>query len=249
MAAGYGVDSLLHSRGILVAYRPDGTLDTRFGKEGFVIFGTRQVGAELVGLVVLPSGKLLVAGRLGHDLLLVRCLPDGSPDPGFGGGDGEVLVGDPGWLAGLALAPGGRPLLAVNSLGSKAGVMLVRFRPNGRIDRSFGHRGLAWATHPNLEAQAVTVLRGGRIAISGSAGKGAPQVAVMRFLPDGRPDRGFGRDGFFARRLGRESVATAALAEPDGGLLVVGRANRHPVDFEDESAISRADFALLRLRP
>jgi uncharacterized delta-60 repeat protein len=248
VAAGYGINPLNRSIGLLVGYRPDGRLDTRFGDGGFVRFGGSGTSGELDNLIVLPSGKMLLAGRFGSDLLLARCLPDGSPDPGFGGGDGKVLIGAPASVAGLALAPGGRPLLAVNSWRPKEGALVARFRPNGKLDRSFGHDGVVRATHPNLEVAAVTVLRGGGIALSGSAGTSAPQVAVLRFLPDGRPDRGFGKGGFFARRLGLESVATAALAEPDGGLLVVGRANRHPVGFEVEGAINRADFALLRLR-
>lgn len=248
IAAGYGVDGLNRATGQLVRYRPNGELDTGFGRQGFVSFGGHGSGqAELDELVVLPSGKLLVAGALGSNAFLSRRLPSGEPDPGFGGGDGEVIVRGSTWLGGLALAPGGRPLLAINSIEDPI-VRLFRFRPNGSLDRSFGDNGVVRARRPYLEARAVTVLRGGRIAVSGSYGADKTRVAVLRFLLDGRPERGFGHNGFFGRGFGRESLANGAVAEPDGGLLIVGRANRREVNQEIESPVANADLLLMRFR-
>lgn len=247
VAAGYGVDALNRATGQLVRYLPNGELDTSFGRGGFVSFGDGIGRAELDALVVLPSGKILVAGALGRDMLLSRRLPNGAPDPGFGGGDGMVLIHTAAWMAGLALAPGGRPLLAINSIDDD-GVRLMRFQPNGTLDRAFGNNGVVRASRPNLEIGAVTVLPGGRVALSGSYRADKVRVAVLRFLPDGRPERSFGQNGFFGRGLGRESLANAAIAEPDGGLLVVGRANRRQNSFEDKYASAKDDLLLMRFR-
>jgi hypothetical protein len=72
--------------------------------------------------VVDPSGRILVAGEVGSQLLLARFLPSGQPDLDFGVA-GRVLnpFGEGGFPAKIALQPDGRILLAASPNSSPGG--------------------------------------------------------------------------------------------------------------------------------
>lgn len=81
-------------------FHADGTLDTGFGQQGrtLVKFSPTVEYDEPAALVLQPNGKILAAGyasmRYGEaarskDFAVVRLLPDGSPDPQFGDGQGR----------------------------------------------------------------------------------------------------------------------------------------------------------------
>jgi uncharacterized delta-60 repeat protein len=84
-----------HPAGFVAAYEPDGTLDTGFGESGRVDFFGKHEGpgnqyTGLKAIQVMPDGRILVAGFRQDELFLARLMPNGQPDPTFGGGDGEV---------------------------------------------------------------------------------------------------------------------------------------------------------------
>jgi uncharacterized delta-60 repeat protein len=96
---------------------------------------------------------------------------------------------------------------------------LVRLRQDGRLDRSFGYRGLVgggWG--------AVTVDPQGRILLTGQSRSAQPHKTLTRFLPDGERDVGFGNAGAIALPqvfdppsfIGSPLVA----AKTDGGLIL-----------------------------
>jgi uncharacterized delta-60 repeat protein len=67
----------------LARYLPDGSLDVTFGTGGLATADSG--GSEALGqLIVLPNGKLLVAGSVAADFLLARFHPDGALDTSFG---------------------------------------------------------------------------------------------------------------------------------------------------------------------
>src|SRR5262245_25233981 len=91
-----------------------GALDPTFGIDGKV-FDPRFEDARDV--LVLPDGKLLVAGQNGDAALLARFLPDGSLDVTFGsGGSVEIPVtgglGAEAIIHDIALAPDGKIVAA-----------------------------------------------------------------------------------------------------------------------------------------
>jgi len=81
-------------------FHANGSLDTSFGQQGrtLVKFSPTVEYDEPAALVLQPNGKILAAGyasmRYGDgprskDFAVVRLLPDGSPDPQFGDGQGR----------------------------------------------------------------------------------------------------------------------------------------------------------------
>jgi uncharacterized delta-60 repeat protein len=217
--------------GVLLAYRSDGSLDTAFGKGGRVTVKGRAASySTLRAVEILASGKVLLLGYLNHRVLLVQLDPDGSPDRSFGGGDGKVTLDvhtnfccEP---DALALAPGGRIIVAaVGGNYRRPRTFLARYLPSGRLDRSFGKDGveapflrrrlgvlLDVAVAP--EGKIVTV---GRTEAKDAQHRGS--FALFRSLPNGRPDRGFGREGLDSLKLGPEGIAGAALTLPSGVLV------------------------------
>jgi uncharacterized delta-60 repeat protein len=260
VAAGYGVDIQGRWRGLVFGYRPDGSLDTGFGTEGKVAFSAPgKAEVVITGLVVMPTGKLLLGGVRDGRLLLARLRPDGRPDRGFGGGDGVVEVDADGgrgcpcsFSHALALAPGGRPLMAGETTGprSHAG-LLVRFLPDGRLDPSFGNGGvvrIARGERTVFNGLAVGPAGATAAGFSNSSRTGEAQVLIARVRPDGELDPDFGADGVLRLHFGRESVASAAITERDGKALVAGRALFGKTAFEAPSPLEGSEVLMVRLK-
>jgi uncharacterized delta-60 repeat protein len=131
---------------------------------------------------------------------------------------------------------------------------LVRYLPNGKLDRGFGRKGIVRTTLGNrLAGKDVVIQRNGKIVLAGTynvPGSGEARVAVVRYLPDGRLDRSFARNGFFTRDFGVEGVAYSAIVQRDGRVVVGGRANPKPSPFhENESVFDTAQIFLIRFLP
>lgn len=218
--------------GILTAYRADGKLDTAFGDGGSVtITGKHHSYTTLRHLLVLPNGRILAVGYLNRRLLLVRLTPTGKLDRKFGGGDGEVTLDlhSDTCCETASLGVDGMGRIVIGAMGGDAAkwrVFLARYLPSGGIDRSFGKRGVESPLLPRRlgvmnglaiqpDGRIVTV---GRAAVTKVNGEG-PVFAAFRYLPDGRPDRRFGRDGLATLKAGSESDAGAALTLDDGVLV------------------------------
>jgi uncharacterized delta-60 repeat protein len=225
--------------GLVVAFRADGKLDSRFGHGGRVVFPARRRFrfTSLRAVTVLRDGSILVAGYRFGRLFLARLRQSGRLDRRFGGGDGEVAVRinrEEGRLcclerAALAVQADGRILVAAES--DREQLALVRLLPDGRPDRGFGRNGaLATKVGARLKHVYGLVARKGRIDVVGEgpsfsgAATFLPRGAVLQLHPDGSLDRGFGRDGLQTIALGEDAFATTALARPSGRLVVGGTA-------------------------
>jgi uncharacterized delta-60 repeat protein len=244
-------ESNRHPAGLVVAYRPDGRVDRSFGDGGRVLFpapGDRFEYTGLKSVEVLRDGRLLVAGFHVGSLFMARLLPDGRLDRSFGGGDGKLVVPASAnarqfacsagcWsAASFALRPDGR-ILVLAATWPDVGV-LRRLTPDGEVDRGFGRRGRVLVGVKGHEFQFFDLaLQGSRIVLSGwdeiyEEGKeGELAFSVLRFLGDGRLDRGFGRHGVVVQRQGLASGAYAILNQ--GPRVVVaggGQDQRHPDD-------------------
>lgn len=241
--------------GLVAGYKPNGSIDRSFASDGFAELHTsRHTEVVFSGLQVLPSGKILLGGDIGGWLLLSRLLPNGEPDPSFGGGDGIVNVAADchcacSYASALTIAPDGKPLLA-GTVGESA--LLARFTPNGRLDHSFGHHGIVRTLRgTRLVFNDATTQRNGRITATGFYNQrrsGEAQVAVLRYLPNGKLDRSFSRGGFFQHHFGRESIGYAVITQPDDRIVVAGRASFGEEFGEAPSSLEGARTMLMRFR-
>jgi uncharacterized delta-60 repeat protein len=140
----------------------------------------------------------------------------------------------------VAFAPGGGLLVAVTLGGPgiyKVRLGVARFDRSGRLDPTFGGRGVvtvpsgAWA-----DVRALVLQPDGKIVIGGTHGRkhddrwpnrtpfdpNFTDFCVLRFLPNGTPDPGFGTGGAFRSHLGTNDAVQGLAIAPDGAILAVG---------------------------
>ncbi len=166
------------ARLVLTGLTPEGNLDPGFGFAGF-----RSVGFTSPPVVtVAPSGKIVLLGpRQGgkqKTQLVVRLLPDGGTDPGFGRtGQVQLLLPKGGALTTVAVD--GRERILIAGRASKpvrvsrvlrSTFFLGRVNPKGSIDRGFGRKGSVRTGFggPSSSAATQVMLAGkGRILVGG----------------------------------------------------------------------------------
>jgi hypothetical protein len=109
---------------------------------------------------------------------LVRFLPNGDPDPGFGR-HGRVVVRRPREVSAFAVDAAGRPIVASSTRGRAE---LRRFRLDGRLDRGFGRAGRLTAK-VGLPGAIALDARGRIYTVSLAQGSSQTTVRVARFIP------------------------------------------------------------------
>ncbi len=153
-----------------------------------------------------------------------------SPDRSFGAGKGWVSTRIPGTSASagaLAVVKGGAIVVVGGAItpSGNGQVVVVRYRPDGRLDRSFASRGIFKSALPAAKGPflATSVLQDrstGKLLVAG--GYGLDSMLVMRLTANGRLDRTFGgsRTGLATVRVG--GIAQSIALQPDGGILLGG---------------------------
>ena len=221
----------------------DGSLDTTFDTDGFVLGGDPaggQDGHEYgYGITVQSDGKILVAGRswgTTADMVVWRLNTDGSPDTTFdsngtfvhdnaAGGAGD----DYGY--GITVQSDGKILVAGYSHNGTNNDMAVwRLNTNGSPDTTFDSDGIF--VHDNAaggsgddQGRAITLQSDGKILVTGhSVNAGANNdIVAWRLNTDGSPDTTFDTDGIFVNAGGSgDDQGYGITQQSDGKILVAG---------------------------
>lgn len=223
-----------------------------FGTEGLVTtdFLASQ-GDWIESIVLQPDGKIVAGGNSG----LARYNPDGTLDElGFNAGGIQ-----PGTIGGVnyrhyfndvSLQADGKIVAGGMKLGAYDLDFLVsRYTPAGSPDPTFGVNGevtLAFQGGTNGttdEIEALATQSDGKIVAVGRASNWSKREwVVMRFLPDGRLDPSFDRDGILTTTFGGKTSAPqpyAVVMQSDGKILVAGTVGH-------SGTATRDDFALVR---
>ena len=162
----------------LARYLPDGALDTGFGSDGTSTAAPGVRSASASSIALQPDGRIVLAGTADDQIGVARFLQNGSLDTSFSA-DGTVTtpVGPYGRGQGVAVQTDGRILAAGSGVG---GMTVVRYEPDGRLDRGFGNGGVV-TTDAGLysSANSVAVQTDGRILAAGGADQA---FALVRYL-------------------------------------------------------------------
>ncbi len=160
----------------------NGSLDPSFGTDGVTVldYRTQDYGS---GLAVQPDGRIVVTGASGFEevqnLSRTRLLPDGTLDPTFKNGV-LFLNGRENTGADVAALPSGH-LLVVG--GKYVGAdNLLRLRPDGTLDTSFGDAGVVQGTLRDRAVGAAIRIQPDGKAVVGGWADFPENVAVARFL-------------------------------------------------------------------
>jgi uncharacterized delta-60 repeat protein len=225
------------SQGFSVArLLPNGSLDPSWGEGGVVTTPLGEFAAAF-DVAVQPDGKVVVAGEApgteNEDFAVVRYLANGTPDPGFGGGDGVVVVpvgtkGDQGRV--VAIGPGGRiAVVGISDLPSfRNAVGVAMLESDGTPDAAFAGDGTTLVQTESGEddrGEGVDFQSDGKIVIADSTGAGIGDgFTLIRLGLDGKPDSSFGSEGVVETPIPgeggvEEGRISDVLVQPDGKIV------------------------------
>jgi len=200
---------------VIWRYNPDGTLDSSFDSDGFVVHNDAVGGDGWVfgsSVTTDSVGKILVTGQSNSngsnsDMVTWRYNPDGTLDSSFdsngfvvhdnaAGGNG----GD--WGRSSSTDSTGRILVTgASDNGSNFDMVIWRYNPDGTLDTSFDSDGIV--VHDNAAGgnsddlgRSMSIDSTGRILVTGSSNNGSnDDMIIWRYNPDGSLDTNFDTDG------------------------------------------------------
>ena len=229
--------------GIVAAQAAGETLDPDFSDDGLVFEDFDEYDVA-TAVLVDNQGRLLVGGSArdggsGVNGVILRYLPDGSPDTSFGG-DGQVTLTGPAGnfgIASMAFDASGS-IVAVGQVlggGFTSRMAAVRVDSSGVVDALFGASGYAifdfYADYSSLND--VKVSASGAIVIAGSTGDTSNRaIGIGRLLSDGSLDRSFSSDGMTGLSVGYGwNGSSAVLTDAAGRVTVVGWSDLSPTTW------------------
>ncbi len=240
----------------LARYRRNGSLDPSFGKDGRVSISfdgqPRRLGIAH-DVAVQRNGKIVAAGYvagLGIDgepppdpstvgFAVLRFRANGTLDPKFGKG-GIVISHSRGMSSvyAMELQSDGKIILAgqaFDPLTSRSDFALARLLPNGKLDPTFGHRGVVITNFGGQDdfARAIVLQPDGKIVVAGrgDSGGGSLEFALARYLRDGKLDATFGAGGMVTTFVGEGYEAMDLALQADGKIVTVGQRFARDTDF------------------
>ncbi len=203
----------------------NGSVDVSFGSNSGYTFLDAGEESYLYDIALAPDGSIYGCGTAyptfaQQVILLVHLLADGTPDPAFG--TGGMIVTALGAVdaeaQSLVIQDDGKVVLAGRAgFGDMTDAILLRYKPDGALDNTFGNAGVfrssAYAGTAD-ELWAVDLLDDGSIVAAGDATINfVYRSIVMRLDPDGTSTAGFGTNGVIEPDLiGIEDQAWGILA-------------------------------------
>jgi uncharacterized delta-60 repeat protein len=232
-----------------VRYETDGSLDVTFGDDGIVTTNFTRRNDFASGVAIQADGSLVVVGRArdrsesdshGWDsgFALARYLPDGSRDATFSL-DGKILANltqGEDYAFDVAIQPDERIVVVGRGGGARGRFAIVRYKPRGVRDRSFGGDGRVYTNFARNEdlATSVAIQSDGRIVVAGTASRNVfgASFALARYDPGGSLDPSFSGDGKVVTRFAEyfdgwmDDIANDVELQSDGKIVAAGSSFR-----------------------
>lgn len=222
---------------LMTRHNSDGSLDTSFGNNGFVMTAMADADDEAYAVAVQPDSKIVVGGYVevptGLSFGLARYNTDGSLDSSFGSGGKVILpaLGGLGadFLKDILIKPDGKILAGGSSRLSweDSDFLLVQFNTDGSVDPSFGINGAAMTDFnaPADYAYSIALQPDDKIVLAGRSaviGRPSERFAVARYNGDGSIDSNFGSNGRVITTFSGEGYANSVAVASDGKIIVIG---------------------------
>ncbi len=220
---------------LLTSAQPAGTLDPSFADAGRFVrdFGFQD---NLTHVVVQPADQKVVAvgtaltAAFAGQLLIIRLLPDGTPDSTFNG-NGVVLVPDfqESYAYRALVSSNGQLLVAGTSCDPtyNFSLLVMRFNDDGSRDTTFGQDGIASVDLSSGDdmVYGIAELPDNRLVLAGLTTDGAFNKApiLARLEADGSLDSTFGVNGIASVPvIAQDNRFWNVAVMPDGRLVACG---------------------------
>lgn len=218
----------------------NGTIDQSFGTEGHVIHSApnfnltpndMECGSDYS---IFITGKGLFRSDNKNYFYTLKLLESGNLDPSFGTGGVATFSHTGNSTATVVkLQPDGKVLVGgyfITQPYERGPFMMIRYLASGEHDTQFGNSGLVLTDFSGNSdiMNDLIILQDGKIVAGGVSlvRNGAFLVkarALTRYLPDGKTDSNFGRDGILPLQAFAKDEQILALAQQsDMKLIVVG---------------------------
>jgi uncharacterized delta-60 repeat protein len=195
----------------------DGGPDTSFSGDGILPTDTAiaDVAVGQSGSIYLLTGPPAPNFATSEDIVVIKLLPDGTPDPSFSG-DGSVQtdVGGLDQSEQIVVEPDERVVVSAFVETNRAYIAFLRYSPDGTLDPSWSGDGIAQIPHDGPPSNVPIDLArtsDGRIVFLGS-------MAVSVFTATGTLDPAFGG----GRAVGLPFEAESIAVQPDSKLVIAG---------------------------
>lgn len=216
----------------------DPTFDAGQGHPGYVytmIPGTASLSASR-GIALQNDGKLLAAGYLSGQIVLVRYNSNGTLDTSFAANGvlSSNLVANAG-VNKVLIQPDGKYVVVGSSGSSTFTQYVARFLPNGTPDSSFGSGGVTTINIADNQTTGISIAlqADGKIVTSGAMATlpGIPSPTnsflLARLNRDGTPDTTFDGDGLKIISSGINDehfhgIFMSVAVQSDGRILALG---------------------------
>jgi len=236
---------------------PGGALDPTFSGDGRVVLPGEGGIADLANG---PRGSILAATDDSAGLTIFRVRSGGALDRSFGSGGSvvaDLATGLSSLVGEVATLPGGRLVVAgaINGPGPRGfhskGVV-VRYRADGGLDRSFGKGGVASVRfNGSFSGDGFVALPNGRVVLGGqliyARGKHSDFAAVC-FGPDGRLNPRFGDRGRARVDFGGWDMFYSMAPQMPGHVVMAGPTRREGVPGSEATGLVRLPLARHRVR-
>lgn len=223
---------------------PYAGLDPTFGHNGRVITSFANGIGSVVpkaryassgAVAVDGKGRTIVAGRISSgNVVLVRYLPNGKPDPTFGE-SGYVVFPRTASAGGIELSGvvfGSEEQITVvcvlNPGGNQSRVVIARFQPNGTLDQNFGIGGVAedvpgqaTSTDEAPWNETVALDPTGRVFLASDGARHAPSISCFTAL-SGTYDQSFGFEGEVQHMYAIAHPLTPYALTTEGNSILAG---------------------------
>lgn len=236
---------ITHSDFLLLRLKNDGTPDSSFGGVGYVVTSYNEASDTLAAIALQPDGKILAYGYFndGQDTLQVmRYHTDGSPDSSFGlYGRVKLYEGFTDAVPNnITVMPDGRIVAggeaSINALNGASAFTAIRLLPDGSLDTSFNHTGIAYTDidlnlnlpgllPPYYDCKVMSVQADGKILFAGHVYLYTPSMSlaydtaiIVRLDTLGQPDSSFGGKGFVGLLFRAQKLADMVV-QPDGKII------------------------------
>ena len=246
-----------------------GALDPTFGTAGLTILPVDGALDRMVALLRRADGSLVAVGNSSggstRGILLARFMPSGQLDPTFGTLGTVKTVEQTGgilgygWLEAAAAAfdEHGRILVAgahyFAFLTVDRSLLVARYLADGKLDPSFGSKGISQPYHKQADATSISVRPGGKLVTAATQGSCALfscdfRPLVLGLTGTGALDGGFGSGGAATMPAGIGGVAAITLqaGRPVVAGYVETTADCYFCFFGPDTVTTNEDLALVR---
>lgn len=205
---------------LLIAYRPDGSLDKSFGENGLgsMDMPSNAYANSIKHIAILPDEKIVLPGNVPFPGFM-RYMPDGKLDTslqGTGVTNSRYLFPTGASVTASHVYTNGNVLLAG---GSYTGFFLSRMNPNGEMDITFGEGGLI---SQDNKFYPIRILKDKQENIT--VGGYLNGIFMLQFfLPDGRLNTARGDGGIIRTYFPNGKARLHDMTQmPNGNILMVG---------------------------